>query len=156
MRECIYSTRRSKGSWFTSRESFKIYCELWDSNWYQSYLRHFLGIFSLWHDLFVYVIQLLDSNRSPSEFDFSDSEILTTDLRDYDLGRTCAGYCDKDYEQCVDTCEFNKANDCLMNCGRIFTMCVESCPCHTDCIKGCEGCLNPICYCNVSCFNLKS
>ena len=64
-------------------------------------------------------------------------------------------YCDKDYEKCVDTCEFNKANDCLMNCGRIFTMCVESCPCHTDCIQGCEGCPNPICYCNVS-FDLIS
>ena len=37
-----------------------------------------------------------------------------------------------------------------MTCGRIFTICVESCPCHTDCIKGCEGCPNPICYCNVS------
>ena len=76
--------------------------------------------------------------------------ILRTDFRDYDLGRTCAGYCDKDYEKCVDTCEFNKVNDCLMTCGRIFTICVESCPCHTDCIKGCEGCPNPICYCNVS------
>ena len=80
---------------------------------------------------------------------------LKRDFRDYDLGRTCAMYCDKDYEKCVDTCEFNKANDCLMNCGRIFTMCVESCPCHTDCIQGCEGCPNPICYCNVS-FDLIS
>ena len=24
------------------------------------------------------------------------------------------------------------------------------CPCHTDCIDGCVGCQNPVCFCNVS------
>lgn len=27
------------------------------------------------------------------------------------------------------------------------------CPCHTDCISGCEGCENPICNCKVSFWN---
>ena len=26
----------------------------------------------------------------------------------------------------------------------------SACPCHTDCIDGCQGCDNPICFCNVS------
>ena len=26
----------------------------------------------------------------------------------------------------------------------------KACPCHTDCIDGCHGCENPICFCNVS------
>ena len=25
-----------------------------------------------------------------------------------------------------------------------------ACPCHTDCIDGCQGCDNPVCFCNVS------
>ena len=25
-----------------------------------------------------------------------------------------------------------------------------ACPCHTDCIDGCQRCENPICFCNVS------
>ena len=36
-------------------------------------------------------------------------------------------------------------------CRRSFVIIVYSaCPCHTDCIDGCQGCENPICYCNVS------
>ena len=27
---------------------------------------------------------------------------------------------------------------------------ILACPCHTDCLTGCNGCENPICYCNVS------
>ena len=27
---------------------------------------------------------------------------------------------------------------------------IKACPCHTDCIDGCQGCENPICFCNVS------
>ena len=72
-------------------------------------------------------------------------------FRDFSLGQKCALYCDQDYDKCLNSCGYNQS-DCLRNCGRLFTMCVESCPCHTDCIKGCDGCSNPICSCNVSFF----
>lgn len=47
--------------------------------------------------------------------------------------------------ECSSTCE---GPECLSDCNRESIACTDSCPCHTDCIAGCEGCGNPICVCN--------
>ena len=68
----------------------------------------------------------------------------------------------------MSTCS---SSECLLECSRAMGVCTEckylfqalsvvyhvynissisACPCHTDCIDGCKGCDNPICFCNVS------
>ena len=67
---------------------------------------------------------------------------------DYELGQTCAANCEKDYLLCLQNCDPSDVN-CLATCGRVIVECIDSCPCHTDCINGCDGCQNPICFCQV-------
>ena len=67
---------------------------------------------------------------------------------DYDLGQTCVGYCEEDYLLCLQTCDSSDV-DCLSTCGRTLTECSNSCPCYLDCIDGCKGCSNQICFCQV-------
>ena len=89
-------------------------------------------------------------------------------FRDYDLSLVCVSKCEDELLQCVSTCS---SSDCLMECNRAAFVCGDgeyffsvkdsqvysslffpflACPCHTDCIDGCQGCDNPICFCNVS------
>ena len=49
---------------------------------------------------------------------------------------------------CVESCDSSDVN-CLATCGRVVAECIDSCPCHTDCINGCNGCQNQICFCQV-------
>ena len=94
---------------------------------------------------------------------------LTTFFSDYDLSLVCISKCDEQYLQCVSTCS---STDCLVECNRSWAICGDceytfywnegslmriirfnhflACPCHTDCIDGCQGCDNPVCFCNVS------
>ena len=97
--------------------------------------------------------------------------MLKLELSDYDLSYKCTAKCDDVYIQCVSNCS---SSECVMECGRAMNQCSDgeflfqqidfsvfcrrsfviivysACPCHTDCIEGCQGCENPICYCNVS------
>ena len=84
-------------------------------------------------------------------------------FRDYDLSLVCISKCDDQLLECISTCS---STECILECNRAWAICSDceylfnvfkhkivefsACPCHTDCIDGCQGCENPICFCNVS------
>jgi len=63
---------------------------------------------------------------------------------DFDISVKCENYCTQLFLQCLADCD---DDECYGECHRNDYVCVDSCPCHTDCIAGCEGCENPICNC---------
>ena len=117
--------------------------------------------------------ELVDSNcpwvlARTDKRTFQPAETYTqSDLSDYDLSLVCTSKCDDKYLRCSSTCS---SSYCLLECHRIAVACDDckspwvqfyrffftgyfiylACPCHTDCIDGCQGCENPICFCNVS------
>ena len=90
---------------------------------------------------------------------------------DYDLSLICTSKCDDVFLQCIASCS---DSNCVLDCNRASLACSEgefhswwslqyqsystndaesyysACPCHTDCLEGCNNCENPICFCNVS------
>ena len=82
-------------------------------------------------------------------------------FRDYDLSLVCKSKCDDECLQCATHCG---SSECLLECNRVWATCgdgkypwslrleplfILACPCYIDCINGCDGCENPICFCNV-------
>jgi len=91
----------------------------------------------------------------------SSSEFVDPNCPDYDLSLICVTKCDEQLLQCTSSCS---DSNCLLDCNRAWAICDNSCPCHADCIDGCKGCENPICFCNgdynaenqEACFNKTS
>ena len=89
---------------------------------------------------------------------------------DYDLSLICISKCDDVFLNCIAGCS---DSECVLKCNRDSVDCNEgdfifeywnsknkslfsACPCHTDCLEGCNGCENPICFCNVSEWKLSA
>ena len=72
---------------------------------------------------------------------------LNEDCVDIILGKICNEQCVGYLVDCVAKC--NNDSICIANCGREESKCVNACPCHADCIDGCEECEHPFCtQCN--------
>ena len=103
------------------------------------------------------------------ELFFNYDTILFSDI---EIADKCENYCTKVFVDCLNACN---DEDCYAQCHRDDYVCLDSqfskkasirpdsiwflqvsfnhfnvgCPCHTDCISGCDECSNPICNCKV-------
>merc|ERR1711911_510389 len=59
------------------------------------------------------------------------------------LGKICNEQCVGILVQCTIGCESDSV--CISNCAREEAKCIDSCPCHTECFDGCEGCDHYLC-----------
>ena len=71
---------------------------------------------------------------------------VNPDCPDLDLMDSCSYLCSEEFYNCVNICH-NDSN-CISECNRTDYQCHEACPCaNGPCYNGCDGCQNPICFC---------
>ena len=59
------------------------------------------------------------------------------------IGKICNEQCVGILVQCTIGCESDSV--CISNCAREEAKCIDSCPCHTECYDGCDGCDHYLC-----------
>ena len=69
---------------------------------------------------------------------------LNETCTDLDLGEICSTNCENNLLACLGDCNAGDAA-CERICIREGFDCIDRCPCHADCILGCENCPADVC-----------
>ena len=72
------------------------------------------------------------------------SQRLNETCTDIDLGEVCSTSCEDILLTCLDNCDWGDVS-CERVCVRDGFDCIDGCPCHADCILGCQDCTADIC-----------